>query len=331
MIRSSSVGAKEVKEMLAKLHSGELELLKTGVDWLDESSLGGLAPSSIIGIAALSGHGKTTELMEIQENLRNNYKDLVFVDLLWEMTEWKLHVKLLAKETGQSVRDIYSQKPTPEMQAKYDKILERFNDPNLYVQPHPADADTFFEDIKSIIEKHPDQKIIVSIDNLENTLLKGTSQKNSMDLVLQRINVLTKMHKYIVFIILNQLNSEFEDNMSIPEKMFPTARSVYGTRAMEKLCDVLAIKVLPYRFGLEKYGVFSKNRYKYIPDEYKYRMDSTNKTTSFLCGGKAYIHIVKSRGLEEEYDAKNLYVKHIFDVPEQEVKKSRFNVEDIDY
>lgn len=329
MIREGKTGVEEVEQMLAKFHSGEIEFLKTGIDWLDDSLLGGISPSTIIGIAALSGHGKTYLLQQIESNIKEKYDDVVFVNCVWELTEFKLLTRELAKETNRSVRQVYSEKPTPELQARYDEILSKFKKPNCYVQPEPVDADTFFEDIKSIIKKHPNDKIIVSIDNLENVLLsQSKSQKMSMDLVLQRVNILAKLHKFISFVILNQLNNDFEDNMSNPANMFPTAKSVYGTRQLEKISDVLIIKVLPYRLGISKYGVFSKKRYKYIPDEYKYNMNSVAKTTNFLSDGMAYFHVVKARGLEEEFDAKNLYVEKIFDVPED---KEEEKITEFDY
>ena len=329
MIREGKKGVEEVEKMLAKFHSGEIEFLKTGIDWIDESLLGGISPSTIIGIAALSGHGKTFLLQQIESNIKDRYDDVVFVNCVWELTEFKLLTRELAKETNRSVRQVYAEKPTPELQAKYDEILGKFKKPNCYVQPEPVDADTFFDDIKSIIEKHPNKRLLVSIDNLENVLLSQSStQKMSMDLVLQRINVLAKMHPFISFIILNQLNDSFLDNISNPANMFPTARSVYGTRQLEKISDVLIIKVLPYRLGISKYGVFSKKRYKYISDEFKHNMESAGKTTSFLADGMAYYHIVKARGLEEEYDSKNLYAERIFDVPQEEEKKE---FEEFDY
>ena len=46
--------------------------------------------------------------------------------------------------------------------------------------------------MKSIIEKYPNKKIIVTIDNLENILETKGSQKSSMDAFLTKINILKK-------------------------------------------------------------------------------------------------------------------------------------------
>lgn len=76
---------------------------------------------------------------------------------------------------------------------------------------------------------------------------------------------------------------------------------------------------------LEEYGVFNPDRrYLYIDNMFKKPVRGGAKTTSFNSIGNIFYHIIKARGIEEEYDVKNLYVEKIFDAPKEDV----FSVKD---
>ncbi|MEX0595715.1 MAG: DnaB-like helicase C-terminal domain-containing protein, partial [Candidatus Paceibacterota bacterium] len=228
----------------------------------------------------------------------------------------KIIVRALSKSTGQSVRQIYADKPSKEMLEKYKDVLTTFRKDNMLIQPTPVTYKEFAVDIREVIEEYPDKKIVVVIDNLENIRLTGNNQKLDMDMMMQEINLLKKEHPYIVFIVLNQLNRDLEDRIGDKRQQAPKQKDIYGTGALYKLCDIFIAINNPYKLGLEEYMIFNpENRYLYIDKSFKKYARLGVKTTSFKTIGNIFYHVLKARGLEEEYDMKDLYVKSIFNAP----------------
>lgn len=300
-------------KLIAKFQSGNIKPIQTGIDHLDENLLGGLFPSTVLSIVGLSSHGKTYFGEQIKNNILSEYADdVIFIDCLWELEMFKILVRDISKTTGVSIRSILTEKPNEIDLEKYKQVVNKYRADNIYVQPEPVSYNVFMEDISLIIEKHKGKKIVVMIDNLENILVAGSGQKEAMDELVRGVNILKKQHPFISFIILNQLNRELE-NRENPANMFPRESDIYGTASLFKLSDVVVAKHLPYRLGIKKYGVFSTNRYQYIPDEFKSR---TGKSFDSL--GVAFYHYLKSRGVEEEYDKRDLFCERIFEVPKEE-------------
>jgi replicative DNA helicase len=320
MIKNSSEVIDSAVRQLADYYTGKVQPLSSGIDWLDDILLGGFR-NTILTIAAPPYHGKTYLAETIMANMKAKYKeDVVFVDCWWEMTALKILTRALSKATGQSEREVYTKKPDAATLAKYKEVLADFRAAGRYVQPEPVTYEQFYEDLREVVVKHPNQAIGVVIDNLENLLLTTNNQKWEMDMLIQRINLLNKSHSRIFFIMLTQTNRELEDRSDNPLNSFPKERDLYATSSVFKLSDAVVVKYIPYRFGAMAHGVFSTDRYKYVDDSFKKPVRNGAKTTSFLTPGNVFYHVIKSRGMEEEYDVKNVFVDKMFDVPQSETK-----------
>lgn len=303
-----------VVKQIQQFYEGKIQPLKTDIPYIDHHLLGGFYPSTVMSIVALSQHGKTYELEKILTNLEKNHgKDTVFVKNLWELSLFKVVVREMAKITNQPVRAVLTKIPEKDSAKLYKEICDRYRKDNMYLQPLPVAPEQFFEETKDIIKKHPDNKIVVSIDNLENALLsEGKSQKTTMDEIIQYVNILNKMHPFIVFIILNQVNREYAERIETPKHHLLQDKDIYGSSALYKISDVVMGKILPYRLGLDKFLSFSNHRYKYIDDKFKHIGANTSMFDSI---GNAFFQFLKSRDIVEEYDRKDLFVDKIFDSP----------------
>jgi replicative DNA helicase len=328
MIEKTKDKVDSIVKQINQFQKGDLKFLKTGIHWLDYILLGGLKPSDILAICALPFHGKTFLLERIQSNLKKE-DDVIFVDCTWELELSKIVARELSKGLNISVRDVYNNEPKEEDKPKYSAVIQKFRNDNMYIQPEPVSPLEFEKDIQTIIDKYQDKKIVVSIDNLENVFSSSNSQKTDMDDILQKINILKKKHPFIVFIILNQLNRDIEDRVSDKKTHVPKGKDIYGTSQLEKISDCLVIINNAYRLGIEEYSIFNpEKRYLYLDNYFKKPLRGGAKTTSFNSIGNIFYHVIKARGIEEEYDMKNLYVEKIFDIPQEEDTKG---TEDFDY
>lgn len=312
LIKGRKLVNKVVKQ-IDQFQKGEIKPLATGIDHLDHHLLGGFYPSTVLSIVALSQHGKTYMMEEILTSLEQEHgDDVVFIKNLWELSLFKVVVREMAKESDQSVRQVLNELPDEDIAEIYKEICDRYREDNIYLCPLPVTPDEFYEDTLEIIKKYPDKKIVVTLDNLENVLLDDETQKKTMDRIIQMINLLNKEHPYICWIILNQLNREYALRLDNPMRHLIQEGDIYGSSALFKLSDVVVAKMLPYRFGLDRYMVFANSRYEYIDQEFKYMGDNTSQ---FRAMGNAFYQYLKSRDIEEEYDRPDLFVEDIFEAP----------------
>jgi len=317
----------DVVRQLNDFQTGKVQFLSTGIDWLDHSLLGGLKPSDVLGICGSSFHGKTFLSERITNHIKKD-KSVIHLSCEWELELNKKVVNYLSQELNMSVRDIYNINPDEKLKAKYKEALEIFRGDNLYLQNEPVSPEEFERDVIDVMEKHPNSKIVVTIDNLENVFSTSSSQKSDMDNILQKINILKKRHNHTIFIVLNQLNRDVGKNITDKRDNYPKMKDIHGTAQLEKLSDCLVIIDNAYKRGLEDYMVFNPDhRYLYIDDSFKNQRKG-GKTTSFKTMGNLFYHVPKARNIEQSSDTRDLYVEKIFDVPED---KEEEKITEFDY
>jgi archaellum biogenesis ATPase FlaH len=309
LYKSTDLTNKTVK-LISKFQSGEIKPIPTGVFHLDKELKGGLLPGSIVGVIARSQHGKSYDLERIQRNIRKSDPDVVFVNGNYELNFFKILVRDICQRTGKTMDEVLFNNPSIEDLKKLTDICDSHRNENVYYQNEPVSPSQFYEDVLEVIKLHPDKKIVVTIDNLENILDTKGSQKASSDDFLTQINRLKDMHWFISFIILNQMNDDYIKRMSNIKDQKPLESDIYGTGQLLKLCDVLYIKILPWRLGIkDKFMMFPESFYEWL-DEFK--LKSTGKNSdSFDPIGVAYYFYLKRRvaGIK---DIEDTYAERIF-------------------
>ena len=313
MLKKSKDLSKEGYELIKRFRAGEIKPLKTGIQHLDEQLMGGLLPSTVLGIVARSGHGKTYDLERIEKNIQREDKDneVIFLKARWEMETFKLLLRDMSETTGKSVRTLLFEPEEGENELDIlDKVVEEHCGDNIYIQDSAVDADTFAVDVESLIKKYPNKKIVVSVDNLENILNSKGSQKASMDYLLAKVNFLKKSHPFICFIILNQLNQNILLRSDDIRKHRPLESDIYGSDQLLKLCDVVYVKLIPYKIGIhEKFMVFGADMYPWLED---YKIPAITGTTSFDPYGIAFYFYLKVRQPESQKDFRDVQVEVMF-------------------
>ena len=308
--------------LLARFKSGELKPIPTGIPHLDDALLGGLLPSTIVGIVGRSQHGKSYDMERIQRNLLNgdDSDNLIFVNCNWELTHFKILVRDITERTGESAKKVLFDPITKESGEQLKKICDLHRTDNVLYQNEPVTADIFEKDIEQVIKDNPDKKIIVAIDNLENILRDKGSQKDCMDALLYKVNVLKNKHSFIAFIILNQMNQNYLLRMDNIKHQRPSESDVYGSDQLTKLCDVLYIKMIPWKLGIkDKFMLFHESQYDWLSD---HKLDGTGSKEHFDPYGRAYYFYLKLRQPEDPKNIRDVFVDVMFTKEETGYKET---------
>lgn len=306
--RSTDLTNKTIK-LIGDFQSGKVKPISTGISHLDKACFGGLTPSLIVGICARSFSGKTYDLERIQSHIKEQDPDVVMINGNYELNFFKILLRDIAQKTNKTQAEILYDNPSKEELLELGKICDVHRNDNIFYQNEPVTPEQFFIDVKTIIDTFPNKKIVVTIDNLENILDTKGSQKSSIDAFLTQINRLKDMHWFISFIILNQLNDNILQRLDNPKQHKPKESDIYSSGQLYKLCDVLYIKVLPWRMHLtEKFMVFNKEAYSWLED---FKIYGGANTASFDPIGVAYYFYLKRRGTDIK-DMQDVHAERIF-------------------
>jgi KaiC/GvpD/RAD55 family RecA-like ATPase len=309
-LKSGRELTQETVNTIKKFQSGELKPIATGINHLDSALLGGLTPGIVLGIVGRSSHGKSFDMERIQRHILKTQEDVLYVNCNWELSHFKLLLRDISQRTGDSIDKILFETPTEEAQEKLDTIFEDNKTDNVLYQNEPVNPEDFRIDIEKVIAEHPNKKIVVAIDNLENILISKGSQKESMDALLYQVNRLKNIHPYICFVVLNQMNQNYLLRMDNPKNQRPIDSDIYGSDQLYKLCDVLYVKLIPWKLGIhEKFMVFHKDMYSWLED---HKLHGNGNTASFDPYGRAFYFYLKLRAVRDEKNVQDIFIEQMF-------------------
>jgi hypothetical protein len=320
MLHKSTDLTNKTVSLIRDFQSGKVQPITTGIDHLDKSCGRGLTPSLLVGIAARSFSGKTYDLERIQSHIRREHPDVVQMHANWELNFFKILLRDIAQKTGKTQAEILYDNPTEEDLLKLKGICDQHRNDNIYYENEPVTPEQFFEDVKEVIELHPNERIVVTVDNLENILDTKGNQKTSIDAFLTQVNRLKDMHWFISFIILNQLNDNILLRASNAKLHKPIESDLYSSGQYFKLLDVLYVKVLPWRLHItDKFMVFNKDAYSWLED---FKVYGNGNTASFDPNGCSYYFYLKRRGVDIR-DNQDIFAERIFKKEKEEIVEEK--------
>ena len=307
-LKTGETIANEAARQIGAFQRGEIQPITTGIPHLDDALMGGLLPSTVLAIGGYSFHGKSYELEKAQRHIAETYPDVIMLNATWELEGFKVISRDLSFQMGKTVKEVLFTPPSDNEISTFKKVLDTYRRPGLFFQPEPVTSEQFEEDVMWLADQYPDNRIVVCIDNLENILVDKGGQKECMDRMLYRINVLKKRHKFISFIVLNQLNNDIIKRIDNLKGHAPVQSDFYGTGQLFKIADVVVIKVMPTRMGIQdKFMVFGTGMYPHLES---YKLPSTGKTTSFDPFGKIFYFYLKAR--ESHKDFQTVYGSQMY-------------------
>jgi KaiC/GvpD/RAD55 family RecA-like ATPase len=310
MLKTGKQLTDETVKTINDFQSGKLKPISTGIPHLDDALLSGLTPGIVVGIIGRSGHGKSYDMERIQRHVLKTQEDVVYINCNWELSHFKLLLRDISQRTGDSIDKILFDKQSEEQLLKLKEICDDNRTENVLYQNEPVTPDVFKEDIEKVILENPNKKIVVAIDNLENILIAKGSQKESMDALLYQVNRLKNIHPYICFIVLNQMNQNYLLRMDNPKNQRPIDSDIYGSDQLYKLCDVLYVKLIPWKLGIhEKFMVFHKNMYDWLEE---HKLHSNGNVASFDPYGRAFYFYLKLRAVRDEKNIQDIHIEQMF-------------------
>lgn len=214
----SRLGSEVVPNMLDTLNtSGLMPLRRTGIDWLDDLTGGGLPDHGYLLVCAYSGHGKTTTALTIMMQLLRRDPEMIMVLYSSEMREDLMLSRCAAalSSTGNLDENTILSKPMSEWpagaQSEYVEASCVMRSDSVHVTPPEG---FFIEDIEAKIRlermRHPEKRIVVLIDYIQDINIRDKSHKSAAECIKEatrRIKDLYNRYNALI-IVCSQLTGE---------------------------------------------------------------------------------------------------------------------------
>lgn len=321
-IKDSKALIDQAAAEIAQYQSGEKKPIKFRREWINESLLGGLFTSNIVGIAGSSGHGKSTFLQDLEDDmfdkeLNPDCDEYILLRNNYEMTVFKLYLRALKKELDKKIADILGSQFTEEEKERVKQIQEQASNPRVKYFETPQSPEDWFSIMCSFCEEHKSAAhIVVSIDHIALVKQTAAGKKDGIDNLVEYINLLRHMYNNVSFLILSQLNRNIEERDS-PRTSAPRKGDLYQSDFLFQISDVIIVVHNPYKLGLQEHMVIGQGQYPHL---YEFKKDPGKKTTVFNTKGYIFYHFIKLRE-DENGTLSDLYIEKLHK-PETKLKEA---------
>jgi len=281
--------AAEARKYIDERRKGIIKSCKTGYRKLDKALLGGIEWGSVISIGARPSIGKTAYSSAIIRGIlkSNNISDIEILDFIWEMSGRSMIIRDISSEINMSYSEIISaddESPvTDEKMVEIERILNSYSKFPWFIQENPKSTREFKDIIQRRVKSDPYKKRIVRVDH--TILAKQSADEPSQVIMLQNLlNVCVELKKQsdIIFMLLTQINRDFEDRQEDgTSNAFPRQSDVFGGDAVAQSSEVLILLNRPAKYGISYYGDRPNGKVIEVPST-------------------IFAHIVKSRNSEPD-------------------------------
>lgn len=301
-ISDSKKLVEEAAEMVLQYQSGELVPIRFKKECINTVLLGGLFPGTVVGIAGSSGHGKTTLMQELENDILDEELNPQSIDYMilknnYEMSVFKLFLRNLKRGLRKKVAHLLSEEMNSEEKELFESIKAKESDSRIKYFENPTDPETWFKVVEQFIVQHSHVKhLVITIDHIALVQSTMAGKKDGIDTMIERINYLKNKYKsFVSFLILSQLNRNIEERDN-PKNSAPKKGDLYQSDFLYQLSDVIIVVHQPYKLGLQEHMVIGKDRYSHL-NGFKKNVES--KTTTFLTKGNVFYHFIKIREDED--------------------------------
>ena len=288
---------------LTAIQKGKFPPISTGLDFMDTMMLGGFMRQTITTIAARSGNGKSWLSANLKTNILDSGRDVAVLDFDLEMPEFTNLILALKKELNKPLKEILNNLPTsPEEIEVYKRVAERFRDPRIHRITTTMVPDDFLDVTREFLERNKDKEMaFVFLDHI--LVLLGENKNTTLLRAMEGISALKLEYPNSCFVVMSQLNREFEVNIrntTNPLSQFPSSSSFYASDSMLFYSDLCLALVLPSRFNIETYGAINREHNKHLMDHIcEDDVDSTKNYLRLKAYNRIYYHFIKIRLFEE--------------------------------
>lgn len=315
IIRTRKDILKDSLKVITGIHSGLVKLLPSGI-WHLDGILGGILPGDIICVAGASGEGKTHFLNDMKrgfiKNAEKNGIKFGSLEFQWEMRDLLEVTRDVGQVLGKRSKEVLNEPFTEKDKAKIKELYQSHSKAKLDVCKENGTA----LDIYNILRAYLSQPEIVELDYVmvsfdHMALLKGRDKKKEVDELTAFLNELKFEFKNCFFVLLNQLNREYDrraderNNLSAPMKS-----DLYQTDFVFFACDIVVVSAMPEKRGIQEYMKIFDNESNRHLDPFK--VNKVGGKFSLRGEGMLYYHYLKIR--EFEAGISNIVAKELYPV-----------------
>jgi replicative DNA helicase len=297
-IKDSKELVQRAAQRLREFKSGKLKPIKFRKQFVNQALLGGLFPGTVFGIAGSSGHGKTTLMQELEDDILNeelnpNAKNYLVLRNNYEMSVFKLFLRALKNTLGKKISDLLGTNPFTEAEEQlFAAVEQRESDPRIKYFENPTDPHIWFEITEAFIIAHQHvEHIVITIDHIALVKQTMAGKKDAIDNLIEYINILKNKYDNVSFIILSQLNRNIEDRENAKNSA-PKKGDLYQSDFLYQLSDVILVVHNPFKFGLQEHMVVPQDMYSIFN---QYKMTPDKRSSTFRTRGLIFYHFIKLR------------------------------------
>ncbi len=267
MIHPEIIGYKHVNiavdeslEMIRKISSGELVPLRFKLA-KERERIGGLYPSDMMTIAARTGMGKTSKVVNLIQNfldpvLNPHYvgKIIILFDS-WEMVDWRMMMRMYSKVGKLTVKELldYEVRLAAEKIALVNTLAEQFRGQPLYFVKSNRNVDQWVKSKERIQKQFPEHQIVNVTDHMR--LVTRSNEKSEEQLItdFSKAQMYVKTSMGQICIPLSQMNRAIEQGGRGEElgNRLPIASDLFGSDAIFQCSDIVMALHRPGYYGLQ--------------------------------------------------------------------------------
>lgn len=320
---------KEFKK-LNQYQSGTIVPIKTNREWLDEI-FGGLLPKDIVVIAGASGGGKSFELQRLKNTIMDKEvnepaDDFVWLDYSLEMKTLSLIIRDLNKKLNKSKKKILLEAFSDDEKELVADYYKTMTDGRYYIEEEATTPSEFEENTSVFLEKHKNKEaVFISLDHIALQKNEGPGKKDTIDRLVESINIMKKKYPNSYWFILSQLNREILKRINEADALaMPNRGDIYQSDTMFFIADYLYVTHNPHRLGIKQFSKVNAKTYEYL-EEYFGPPDNKGRV-SFDSLGKIFYIVLKMR--EAEIMFKDIFIEEI-DIGDRSKYEEQFENQEV--
>jgi len=323
---------KEVVEAhldIISIQKDKSTLLKLGIDWADESLIGGLN-NKIVFFGTRPGGGKTFNCSRVINNLLDRKINPLPIKVLranLEMPTSALLLRELSKTLGKKPSEILNNEYTESEKPKVEAVVNSFRDSRIQNISIALEGNDYRYMLEKFITKVDEKDNEINSKNLEKHLEAGHLKETFKPIKTKKIVLTDHIHVYLTkttidnlltiqnemkmrdknlsFINYFQLNRETEemwmetkDKKVNPKNMLPSSKSIYLTDMLQMYSDMTIGAVIPQVYELDEYAVVNKERNQHLKEHFT-DTDETNKYSRLKGRNRIYYNFIKIRMIDD--------------------------------
>lgn len=317
------------KKYVDDRREGRIKSLKTKFHKLNSQLSGGIELNTIIGIAAMSGAGKSTIAKVIRDAISTMNTDMPIQQLLFnlEMLCHQQVARSVVTKTNTPLRKLYSvdHRLSDEEFQNLDSYYEELAKRDIFFVETTGNALQIAKTIYGMWFDHCRGTNKVLVYEIDHALLtegeegaQGSEEKKKIDALmfqLMKVKKLIAAEKGMsVGIVLSQMNREIESDLrkTVDTLHRPSQKDLFGASSIMQVCDYVLFNHIPARLGLPYY---TNNKY---PVRYRVPTGNPEKGKEYKVYDIPYFELIKNRSGQPDLTFPMYNKLEMFDFDEME-------------